>query len=552
MAPKFFSKIAIFVFILALFAIPAPVLAGSPAELSPTNTHSIKFYLDPALVTDPQAVKLSLAKYVADMNTILAKNTNRQLAFDPETGLILTASKPQTDSAQLPLPTEGFEIWVNARHTDQQFSYGGYAGVDISGAGVLAGLNWTRIYDPDILSGNAVKDYSLQINNMLHELAHVFGAGIGEYYSLASVTDTTGVEPLLNINLSNPADAYWSDKPDFKTDPLLRVTYSASRADYLAAVQYSTLTAAVLNGAYRNGLPSLDRYTVQVLDENDQPVAGANVKVWSVLALAPYTSQLLQDVLTDENGLVELEWGGAGHIHNSDNLLRLIKVYQDGVSLAEPRYLSIFDLDLAKFALGSDTHTVIFKSSPAAKLAIFTSAAAYDGFLLEKTAKSNLGGSMNAQATTFRLGDDVLNRQYKAILSFDTSSLPDHAIVTAVTLKIKQSGAPAGKNPFNTQGNLSADIRNGAFGNANALTLKDFNASASVNQTGLFAKTPVDGWYRAVVDTHGLGSLSTTGVTQFRLSFTRANNNLRADYINFFSGNDANNAPQLEITYILP
>ncbi|RPH60465.1 MAG: hypothetical protein EHM81_06195 [Chloroflexi bacterium] len=549
MAPNFFSKIAIFVLILGLFAIPAPALAASRAELAPTNTHIVKFYLDPALVTDPEAVKLSLSKYVADMNTILAKNTNRQLAFDPATGLILTASKPHTDSARLPLPTEGFEIWVNARSTDRPFSHGGYAGVDISGAGVLAGLNWTRVYNPDALSGDAVKDYSFQLNNMLHELAHVFGAGIGEYYSLASVSDTTGVEPLLDINLTDPADAYWSDKPDFKTDPLLRITYSVSRADYLAAVQYSALTATVLNGSYRNGLPSLERYTVQVLDENDQPVAGANVKVWN---MGSETSQLLNDILTDENGLVELEWGGIGHAHNNDNLLRLIKVYQDGVSLAQPRYLSIFDLDMAKFALGSAAHTVTFKSSPSAKVAIFTSAAAYDGFILEKNAKSNMGGSLNAKAATLRLGDDALNRQYKAILSFDTSSLPDDAIVTAVTLKIKQSGAPVGKNPFSTMGSLSVGLRSGAFGNANTLALKDFNAPASINQAGTFAKTPADNWYSAAIAENGLESINAAGVTQFRLSFTRADNNLRADYLNFFSGNNAGNAPQLEIIYILP
>ncbi|RPH57457.1 MAG: hypothetical protein EHM81_11560, partial [Chloroflexi bacterium] len=379
MAPKFFSKILISILVAGLISavLPAPALAGSRAETSPIKEHTLKFYLAPALVPDVETAKASLVKYVADMNTILAKNTERRLVFDPQTGIILTSTPPHTDSAPSPLPTEGFEIWVNAAHTDKPASFGGYGGMDISGAGVLAGLNWTRIYDPDTLAGSSIQDYCLQVNILLHELAHVFGAGIGEYYNLSYVTDTTGLEPLLGINLNNPGDVFWSDKPDFKTDPLLRITYSAPRAEYLATVRYSNLTAAILNGDFRNGLPSTDRYSVQVLDENDQPLAGANVKAWNVAGVSPNASELLADVLTDENGRVELEWGGTGYSHNTNNFLRLIKVYRDGVSLAQPRYISIFDADAAKVVFGADPYTVTIKPSPAEsapkpQVAVFT------------------------------------------------------------------------------------------------------------------------------------------------------------------------------------
>ncbi len=362
MAPKSLIRIIVLILMLAaaFSASYARVEAASSTDdPSPFKEHVIKFYLDPAIVPDTDFAKSVLPKYVADMNAILAKNTNRRLLFDPETDIIQTSTKPQTDSAHPPLPTEDFEIWAHVTMTDSPISYGGYAGIDISGAGVLAGLYWTRLYDPDNLSpGNDVLDYSIQIDHMLHELAHVFGAGIGEYYSLASITDTTGIAPLLNIDANDPDDAFWSDKPDFKADPLLHLTDAATRANYLEKVRYSNLTAAVMSGGYRNGVISFDHYTVRILDENEQPVPSADVKVWSIQATSPYTSQLLFDGQTDGNGQIALAWGGPADPHNTNDLLRLIKVYKDGVSLTQPKYVSIFDADIQKLVYEKDSFTV--------------------------------------------------------------------------------------------------------------------------------------------------------------------------------------------------
>jgi hypothetical protein len=555
MTPHFFSKTAILALIIALClgSFPAPVRAGSLADTSPLKAHTIKFYLDPALVPDLGFAKAALSLYVSDMNTILAKNTNRQLVFDPETGIILTSTKPQTDSARPPLPAEGFEIWANALWTDRQTSYGGYAGMDISGAGVLAGLNWTRIYNPDQLTAGDVQDYSFQLNIMLHELAHVFGAGIGEYYSLSYIADTTMSDPLLNINLNTPGDQYWENKPDFMTDPLLRMTYSAPRAEYLNHVRYSNLTAAVISGNYRNGIPSFEHFTVQVLDENEQPVADANVKVWNVQGTAPNASELLSDNLTDENGKIVFAWGGVGSPHNSRNFLRLIKVYKDGAPFEDPKYISIFDADAALLVSQDTAYTVTFKAVAAPQAATFLSAANFDGFVLEKSETADTGGTFNANAAILKLGDDAKNRQYKNILSFDTSNLPNEAIITSAVLKIKQSGAPTGKNPFSALGNLLVDIQTGAFGGAQALALNDFKAPAAAIKAGVFDKSPDDGWYSVNLNPDGVNNLSKASITQFRLYFAKDdNNNLRADSMNFVSGNSASDKPQLVIVYSLP
>jgi hypothetical protein len=160
---------------------------------------------------------------------------------------------------------------------------------------------------------------------------------------------------------------------------------------------------------------------------------------------------------------------------------------------------------------------------------------------------------MNATAATFQLGDDASNRQYRAILSFDTSSLPNNAEVLSATLKIQQSGAPVGSNPFNVLGNLWADIRQGPFGSL-TLQLADFNAAASAVKVGAFNKTPSSGWYSDLLNAIGLSKINKTGPTQFRLYFGMDdNNNRRADYMKFTSGNGAaSSRPQLIITYKLP
>jgi hypothetical protein len=137
--------------------------------------------------------------------------------------------------------------------------------------------------------------------------------------------------------------------------------------------------------------------------------------------------------------------------------------------------------------------------------------------------------------------------------------LPDTAVIESAVLKIAQSGLPTGTNPFNVLGTLWVDIRSGWFGSSSALEKADFNAAATVAQAGSFGAAPAAGWYSANINSAGLGYINKTiangGLTQFRLYFNLAtNNNFRADYLKFFSGNstDVTSRPQLIITYYMP
>jgi hypothetical protein len=189
-----------------------------------------------------------------------------------------------------------------------------------------------------------------------------------------------------------------------------------------------------------------------------------------------------------------------------------------------------------------------------ADIVSFASTASYDGWILESAKGTGKGGTMNSTNTTFQLGDDKLNRQYRAILSFNTAALPDAAVIQSAFLKIKPSGSPVGVSPFTVLGTLYAEIRKGYFGSSSALELTDFNALATAAKVGSFGKTPVSGWYGATLNATGVSDINKVSLTQLRLYFaTPTNNNNQANYMLFFSGNGvAGSQPLLTITYSLP
>lgn len=346
---------------------PTPTLTPIPT-IDPICTykhcHEIKFYLPTSYESTYGLVNLRtwLSVYIQDMNTILDKNTNRWLIFNPYIDIIFTDVDPHSNQFGGQKPDYNFEIWAVVRQSQSSHSHGGYAGIDSSGAGALAGMFWLQVYNPSIVTGVTLTDYWTQINNMLHELAHVFGAGMGEYYNLCTVVDTTGIPPLQNISCSNGInDPYWEDKPDYFSDPLLRdVGYLfTTREQILNYVQYSNLTSIILNNPYRNGLP-IAHYntTIHIVDQNFNPIPVAKVKVWSIRAVYPdNTSSIIADGDVDEHGEFFFEWG-VTNPHNNYDMLRLIKVYKPGYT-SIVKYYSVFDADYFCLTAGPEVDVSI-------------------------------------------------------------------------------------------------------------------------------------------------------------------------------------------------
>lgn len=77
-------------------------------------------------------------------------------------------------------------------------------------------------------------------------------------------------------------------------------------------------------------------------------------------------------------------------------------------------------------------------ASPPASEQTFVSIAAEDGWVRESSENSNVGGKRNsggAGSKAIRMGDEKKDRQYKSIVSFDTSSIPDGATIMSARLK---------------------------------------------------------------------------------------------------------------------
>ncbi len=202
------------------------------------------------------------------------------------------------------------------------------------------------------------------------------------------------------------------------------------------------------------------------------------------------------------------------------------------------------DMLVARYDLGSTGAFPVTKT--------FSSTAIHDGWILETSESSSLGGTRDSLSTTFNVGDDNKDRQYRSILSFQTTSLPDNAVIASVQLKIKKQGL-VGADPFTTHGNMLVEIRQGAFNKNLALEAADFSAPASSSVKDAFVPLPSK-WYVANLTSPNLSFVNLFGLTQFRLRFALDDNDdMGADYLKFFSGNSTEaNWPKLIVTYYLP
>lgn len=211
------------------------------------------------------------------------------------------------------------------------------------------------------------------------------------------------------------------------------------------------------------------------------------------------------------------------------------------------------NLDNEIATLQADLQTIF--NTPTFTKATFSSVATQDGWVLESAENSAKGGSLNTSATTFNLGDNAFKKQYRGVLSFNTTSLPDTAVITAVTLKLRKSAITGGGNPVAIFKGFMVDIKNGILG-ASTLQAADFQASAS-KTIGPFSPGAVAGVYTLNL-TNGkahINKLATSGgLTQIRLRFRLDDNNdTTANILSLFSGNAvAANRPQLLVDYYMP
>ncbi len=190
-----------------------------------------------------------------------------------------------------------------------------------------------------------------------------------------------------------------------------------------------------------------------------------------------------------------------------------------------------------------------------ARAATFLSQAGEDGYVLESSETSSTGGSSNNTASgagAIRVGDSASDQEYRSILSFDTTPIPDAVTVASVKLRIKR-GTLLHTNPSTTLGGLVADVRTEGWSGDPRLESADWQAGATATAVCTLSTAAANGdWAECSWNAAGIAAISKVGKTQVRIRFTVGDNDDRgADYVGFFSG-DASNAddrPQLVISY---
>jgi hypothetical protein len=321
---------------------------------------------------------------------------------------------------------------------------------------------------------------------------------------------------------------------------------------------YSSGETYVINKA----LPSV----TSILRVDPSPTAAASAR-FTVTFSESVTGVDTTDFALTTSGVNEAgvaSVSGAGNVYtvtvntgNGDGTLRLDLLDDDTILDAGSSPLGGAGAGNANFYNG-ETY-VIDRALPLIQTYTFYSTGAHDGWVLESKETSNKGGTLNAGSTTLRIGDNAQNRQYRAILHFPTSSMPDNAVVTQAILTI-QLESVMGTNPFATHRTIWVDLRQGAFGSfgplqIGALQVSDFQAPATLYNAGAILDNAVGGWYWTNLDVKSLPFINLKGATQFRLGFLLDDDNdKRDDYLSFFSGNYGVTSarPALTIKYYVP
>lgn len=176
---------------------------------------------------------------------------------------------------------------------------------------------------------------------------------------------------------------------------------------------------------------------------------------------------------------------------------------------------------------------------------VFSNEDANDGYIkATATGGSAAVGTLEAYYG-LAIGRGTDGNYNRAVLSFDTSSLPDNAVVTSATLTVAYRSA-SGDPWSNPAGNtMVVDVRTGCFG---ACTIEAADWAAAGTSTGSAQIPAFAGGNQAstVFDTAGRAAINRTGRTQARLRFSA--NQTATNYLWIDKGASA----KLSVTYTLP
>lgn len=182
------------------------------------------------------------------------------------------------------------------------------------------------------------------------------------------------------------------------------------------------------------------------------------------------------------------------------------------------------------------------------------SVAAQDGFVREPNLTLMIEGPVNSKATTLSVGDDAQNWLNRAVLSFNTSSIPADATITSARIRLTRASVFGNVAPL---GSLVLDMGGPIIGSLPTMEPADYDdASAAFLNVATSFPMPGGNDHTTFIDIDParFGDFDRAGTTQFRVRFsgTTDGDNL-ADYIAFHSGEaGATVRPELIVEFYKP
>ena len=257
-------------------------------------------------------------------------------------------------------------------------------------------------------------------------------------------------------------------------------------------------------------------------------------------------------VFFEENGLPT---AGANGLSESNQDLFYSGLAKTRVRFA---YFEAFDQP-SKINSSVEPHWGIFHSNREPKLLgwdlmgyrLFTAGNSSDFWVQECSGIRGERCLINTDETSLVVGKGLGGKQYRSILAFDTSGLPEQATITSVKLKLKMTGI-TGFNFANHQNKLVLDLCTSRGQEAaRHLTIELSNGLACIDDVGNFEENSNDGWYTVDLHQDAIHSFDLRGITRFRLRISNVEN-MRTErvYTLFDRGvSDPSNGPVLLVRY---
>jgi hypothetical protein len=405
-----------------------------------------------------------------------------------------------------------------------------------------ASVNFNVIFSEPV-NGVDTSDFALTVTGSLSGASVTDVNGSGEIYTVS--VDTGSGEGTLHLDLLD--DDTITDLEGYALGGT-----GTGNGDYTTGETYTIdrATPSVFGILRSDPDPTTAAY-VNFSVVFSEPVNGVDTGDFSLTV----TGSLSGVVITNVSGSGTTYSVGVG-TGNGDGTLRLNVIDNDSITDSSGYPLGGAGAGNGDYTTG-ETYTInrtprrIYTTS-------LRSNGKNDGWVLESSENSNVGGSLNATSQEMYLGDSSQDCQYRVILHFPTHYLPDNAVITQAIVMIKGMGL-VGSNPFNTHGNILVDIRYGLFRSSifswfTGLEVADFQNPAHRDAVGVIPNTPLANWYWTILDSSAYPYFNLRGVTQFRLRFEiDDDDNQRNDLLVVYSGNYRRlpDRPRLLIEYYL-